>query len=260
MSLRVLFLACTALTWGCAAKKTSSANLRTRGLGASFRIEAPGDDRGHAYASLYAGAPNDPAAPLVELEEGDFLTVTSANMETRLREQKNFLTGAPQYLTEFALPAPGGEVVVALSRPSDVSAPRSTCTMPPAFDVVAPMKGAEIAFGRGEITIRWEPAGGPDSMVLSIDSECASLLPTVTTSDTGSITLAQDALKLKAGCSFACRSPTGACDALLRIGKKRAGVVDPAFGQGGTIECVQGRTIPLRMNPGLITPVDGGAD
>jgi hypothetical protein len=254
----LVILVCAA--GACAAKKVDSADLRTQGLGASFRVEAPGDQKARVYGWVTAGSPTNKASPLVELSSGDRLTLTSGGTTTALRLDKDFFTGAPMYVADFAEPPPGTSVDIALLRQSDISAPKSSCTMPQTFEVLSPVKGGAVTFGQ-ELVVQWNNPSGTDEMTVSIDSECAAVLPTIQVKDTGTLTIGRDAVKLNAGCSAACRPPAKSCNAILRIGKAATGALDPAFAKGGSVKCVQARSVALTMNVDAgAAPNDAGAD
>jgi hypothetical protein len=214
---------------------TDSNTVPTSQLKAQIQVVADGTGQTAVQTSLVSHADGTP--PLnedsIELVDGDNLTATSDG--TSLAMQESFIPVVGQYLytATFSSDAAGESFVVVLDRPEGDSAGPSTATLPDPFVMTAP---ASVSRAQA-LTVTWSPSGTADEIAIAF-AGCgdAQLGPMA---DTGSATFAADTLT----------SVAASCAGTLTITRSRAGDLDAAYGQGGSITASQQRSLTLATTP-----------
>ncbi len=143
-----------------------------------------------------------------------------------------------QYRAEFALGQPGDELSIELDRSIELSASDSYVTLPGSFTVQAPEE-----FSREEaLTVQWTPAPAQESH-FALRGSCLREVDYSFDANPGAVTV--PALNLEK----AENSSEDSCDVTLKIELSNHGVVDPAFGRGGSITAIQERIETLHSLP-----------
>lgn len=231
-------LACTALA-GCLSVESSSIN--TQGMHADFTVEADGTGQSLASAELTVGG--DLSNVYVDLTGGDQL-VASEGQVSRVMTRHNDVIGRVWYEAVLPTDAEGTEFDIALERPAGagVSAPGSAAVMPAGFDLSAPAPGTSQSRGTA-LTVAWQP-GRADFMAIEVSGFC--IAPAVFGVPPGatSYTIGASQLHVLDG-----QPPNDSCDIDIVVVRSRAGSVDPAFGEGGSFEARQVRSVTVVSVP-----------
>ncbi len=181
------------------------------------------------------------AATYVDLESPDTLTASSAG-EARTMVRSNVL-GLIRYSAAFAGDGEDKLINVALKRKGTrASAPASAVSMPAPFQVLAPATSQRFARATDFVEVAWSNAGKPDPMAVSVYGPCIIGGTHTVDGDAGRFAIPPS--------SFATTQEDAAktCAVTLTVERRRAGVLDPAFGQG-TIAGVQRRFVTITSAP-----------
>jgi hypothetical protein len=225
-----------------ACESVDSEAIRTDAMYADITVETDGAGTATVGATLRVGGPT--SNTFVELAGGDRLSVKAGEQAVDLTEQSFWELHS--YSADLPIDAEDTEYVIAFERSIDTSAPASSVTMPAPFDVVAP-EGPEggDTFSReaDAITITWDPAEGGDDMVIEVESDCTVHETFALQGDPGTVTLEPGDLM-----TWDSMADT-TCAAELHVLRMRAGQLDTAYGEGGTIRAVQRRVVEVRLAP-----------
>ncbi len=205
-----------------------SNSIPTSEVRADIVVQATGTGKSTVTAWLTSHKDGDPPLNFesIRLIDGDQLTVATGGIATAM-EGSNLVIGF-RYTAAFATAATDQRYEVTLDRGSDESAPHSFVTLPPPFTLDVP------AFSRSTpTTIHWS-GGSSDPVSLEV-SGCADaeLGPLI---DTGSAVVPALAA-------------VGTCDVTITVIRTRAGTLDSAYGQGGSIVAEQRRTTIVSTTP-----------
>jgi hypothetical protein len=230
-------LACTALA-GCLSVESSS--ITTQGMHADLTVEADGTGQSLASAELTVGG--DLSNVYVDLVGGDQL-VASEGQVSRIMTRQNDVIGRVWYEAVLPTDAEGTEFHIALERPpgSGVSAPDSVVVLPAGFDITAPAPGTSQSRGAA-LTVTWQP-GRADSMTIEVSGFCIAPALFGVPPNATSYTIGASQLRALDG------QPPSSCDIGIVIVRSRAGSVDPAFGEGGSFEARQVRSVTVVSVP-----------
>ncbi len=238
-----------------ACESVDSDDVRTSGVYADIDVEARGDGITRVRARLTVGGVFSNTD--LELEQGDQLIASaSGGTSVIMREDKEFLGGV-EYKAAFQFDVENTRINIALNRPAGVSAPSSYVNLPASVSFVTPVAGQ--TFKRSDyIQISWTPVSNnmSDMSVYSSRARCVdangqeisnsgnsnSLNMMV---DPGSITQAARSYIV----ASALADPAATCVVTLTISRKQNGVIDPAFGEGGTIKAVRYDTVEVNIVP-----------
>jgi hypothetical protein len=214
----------------------SSNTVATDDVRADLQVIADGTGQTQVFAWLWTHRAGDP--PLnqdsIELVDGDRLTATSGTQTIAMQETD--LVAEYRYDATFDSDAAGQSFTIALDRTSDASAPASTVTLADPFSMSAP-----ASFSRDQaLVLEWSPAGASSDLITAnVEGSCASgqVGPVP---DTGSLTIAASTLSAQ---------DQSTCNVTLELTRTHAGVLDAAYGQGGSIVSMQQRSATLISTP-----------
>ena len=215
-----------------------SSDLKTAGMSAHMTIIS--DDSGQTTVNAWLHVDNN-ATDFVTLSSGDTLTATAGTQSQSMSEDDAL--NDVSYTTTFSSENASGAVyTVALERQSDTSAPDSTCTLPAPFTVASPASGASVSRS-SDIAVTYGAGGTNDAVSYTLSGPCIQGPTGVPLDgDPGAFTIAASSITTAAGVS-----PSEPCQATLSIARTRVGTIDPAFGNGGDIECTQSRTVTFTL-------------
>jgi hypothetical protein len=239
MKIQLLFAVPIALTIaGCT--DVQSSDIKTAGMSAYMSVTADGSGSSTAIAQLNV---DDNLTDFVTLSSGDSL-VTSVGGQSQTMSRLDVLNDI-SYSTSFdGQDGTGSAYTVAFNRTSDTSAPLSTCTLPAPFALTSPASGS--SFSRSSaIAVSYDGAGTSDGMSYSVSGGCVGgPVSSGVSGDTGSFSIPSGTIT-PTDASHA----TETCQVILTVTRARPGQLDPAFGSGGSIRCMQARTITLTSTP-----------
>jgi hypothetical protein len=220
-----------------ACEDVGSGDVKTSGLWAEVRFVADGSGGSQAITVLKVGGPL--AGTFVQLEGEDTLTATLSDEAVVMAHEQ--LGDAHRYVAGFDTAPAGETLTVAFERTVDTSAPSSTATLPPAFELDAP---AVTTFARGteDLVLTWSPAS---SQPVRIDATGDCVWPATATvlADAGTYTLPAGTLV-----PFDEAAPAS-CPIDVAVTRIEPGTVDPAFGEGGIATGEQIRTTSVGSTP-----------
>lgn len=234
-------LAAAALA-GC--EQIDSQDIATRGIYADLEVDGFGGGATFVSAELRAGG--ELSNVTVDLGPCDRLTATLAGVEQPMAERDDVL-GRVWYETSFLGEPEGVQLRIAFLR-SDTggcsapgpSAPDSAVTLPAPFSMTAPAAGAALRRS-ASFSVGWTPAR-PDPMRLWVTGPCVR--PVLFTAPPGAASLV-----VPAGSIQPFSDPLATCGMELELVRSRAGVVDPAFGEGGAFVARQTRRVTVQSVP-----------
>ena len=234
-----LFVAAmVASTLGCSEEDVDSTSIRTSGMSAEVEIVSQGSDvkvhvdlrvgdhdRSNVVVNLTGGD------ELVAEAEGDRITLSGhdGDYSATFRE-----VGAAE--TEFAIEF--------LRTDADESALDTRVTLPEGFTLSGIEPGATVL--RSETTtVSWDPPGSSDTMRWRLDGTEVGCIGEEhgTMSDNGRLSLTGGNYDVWPG------DEDETCEVELTIERERAGRLDPAFGEGGSVVAIQRRSIRFVSAP-----------
>ncbi len=218
----------------------SSADLKTAGMSANFTVQADGSGTTNVSGNLNV---DNNGTDYVTLASGDTLVASVAG-QTETMAQSN-VAGVVTYSAAFSgQDGANAAYTVALQRKSDVSAPNSTCSLPDPFTIGSPATGA--SFSRAaDINVNYGAGGSEDSVEYMVQGSCIQgPIDAAVSGDPGTFTLGKGSITVAQG-----QSPQQSCQATLTITRTRTGTIDPAYGSGGSIRCVQTRSVTFTSTP-----------
>lgn len=238
-----------------ACSSADSDDIKTSGISASFSVNAIADGKSHLRARLGVGGSLSNTD--LELENGDQLVVSANGQSLVMREDKEFLGGF-EYKATLPFNTENTEFTFSFNRPDGDSAPDSTVIMPAAVNLASPTMNS--VFNRTDlITISWTPVSyNMTSISIDFDlNDCADATGQVSStgmssgydynssSDPGSVFLTASALFSDA----ALQNLTLSCKVNILVTRHRKGVVDPTFGEGGSINAYTSDSVVILINP-----------
>ena len=147
------------------------------------------------------------------------------------------------YIADFSVAAADTNFAVALVRSLDDGAPSSTATLPAPFDLTAPAEATAFSRASEPITVTWEPSGASDGMTVRLSSDCTLETTQDVAGDPGTTTFEVGSYEVADG------SEAESCEGTLTVERRRAGVLDEAFGEGGEVFAAQRREVKIRLDP-----------
>jgi hypothetical protein len=223
------------LLLGAGCTPTDSNAVTTANLHADIQVLTTGSGGSTITAALFSHRDGDPPLNFetIRLVGDDLLSATSNGHSVVMDESD--LVVEYQYNAAFATADAGQSFEVSLDRVTDVSAPHSSVTLPAPFTPDMPAAASRSA----PLTIKWSPSGSDDPISIHFTG-CASVeLGTI--ADTGTVTVPADAIVADPS--------TATCDLAVEVSRARSGLLDPAYGQGGSIVATQQRTTTLTSTP-----------
>jgi hypothetical protein len=221
-----------------------SADLKTAGMSAYMTVSADGSGQTQVSAKLNV---DSSGTDYVTLSSGDTLVASVAGQSQTMSESN--VLGIVSYGASFSgEDGSGAAYTVALRRTGsgDVSAPDSTCSLPVAYTIATPAAGSSFSRANDAITVNYGQGSSGDAVNYSLSGSCISEPSNATVSgDPGTFTLARGSILGVQG-----QPPAQAsCQVTLTITRTRAGTIDPAYGSGGQISCVQTRSVTFTSTP-----------
>lgn len=212
-----------------------SQDLLTHGLYADLSVTADGTGSSRADAVLRSGGMTSNS--FVELTADDQLTADAGGDPVTMDP----ITLGSYHAYEATLPTDDSTATftISLVRTVDAGAPDSTITLPNAFDVTAPAASISRA---ADLALAWTPASS-DPMTITATGDCINLYVTTADTDNGGFTIPANAITAVSG------QEANNCSVEIKLERKHAGVVDPAYGQGGEAQGIQVRTITSNSTP-----------
>jgi hypothetical protein len=221
--------------FGAGCTPTDSDAVTTANLYADIQVLTTGSGGSTVSAALFSHRDGDPPLNFetIRLVGDDLLSATSNGHSVVMDESD--LVVEYQYDAAFETADAGQSFEVNLDRVTDVSAPHSSVTLPAPFAPDMPAAASRSA----PLTIKWSPSGSADPISIHFTGCASAELGTI--ADTGTVTV-------PAGAIVADPS-TATCDLAVELSRTRAGFLDPAYGQGGSIVATQQRTTTLTSTP-----------
>jgi hypothetical protein len=219
-----------------------SADLKTDGMSAYMSVSADGSGETHVSAKLQV---DSNATDYVLLSSGDTLVASVASQSQTMSESN--VLGIISYGASFSgQDGSGAAYTVALHRASDVSAPNSTCNLPMAFTIGTPATGSTFSRANQDIVVNYGQGSSGDAASYQLSGSCITgNSPTTVSGDPGTFTLTRGSIT-----ELPNQPPAYAsCQVTLTITRNRAGTIDPAYGSGGQINCVQTRSVSFTSTP-----------
>jgi hypothetical protein len=221
-----------------------SADLKTAGMSAYMTVSADGSGQTQVSTKLYV---DNNGTDYVTLSSGDTLVASVAG-QSQTMSQSNVL-GIVTYAASFSgQDVSGAAYTVALRRTAagDVSAPNSACSLPVAYTIATPAAGSTFSRANDAITVNYGQGSAGDAVNYSLSGSCITEPSNATVSgDPGTFTLARGSIL---GLQGQAPSQTS-CQVALTITRTRGGTLDPAYGSGGQISCVQTRSVTFTSTP-----------
>ena len=245
-----------AFTWVACGKTIDSTDLRTSGVSAEMSAVADGSGQTMVTADLRQGSGS---STHLDLKGSDELVAIAATGQSQKMTKVKPSDIANYYVYRASLAVETGVVVVAFNRgPEDTSAPGSQATLPDPFTLAGVVPGQTVTRARG-LTLTWTPVPGGGNMLWT-RSGCLSGSGTIP--DAGSLSfddaglasptlddpprIPLDAATLDAGAT----RPDGgiaSCAAQICLERSGSGLVDPAFGAGGSFVTTQRRCVAFTL-------------
>ena len=231
----VAVVAVVAVILGAGCAPVDSDAVATAGLRADIQVLTTGSGGSTVYAWLFSHRDGDPPLNFetIRLVDEDVMSVTSKDHAVVMTESD--LVVEYRYDAAFETADAGQHFEVSLDRAGDASAPHSTVTLPEPFTLATPATASRSA----PLTIAWSPSGSTDQISVHLTGCASTQLDAI--ADTGSVTL-------PAG-SVVADPSTATCDLAVEVSRTRTGLLDPAYGQGGSIVASQRRTTSLSSTP-----------
>lgn len=149
---------------------------------------------------------------------------------------------AAPYRARFDTAKVSDTFIIALERTDYHGAPNSSVVLPESFAVTAPASGDTVVRSAA-LDINWSPVQVAAQVKIIANMTCpAEIIDTwspAPAADTGAITIPAGAFT----------KASGTCDLVITIDRYLQGVIDPNYGQGGTIRAHQFRFVKVKSNP-----------
>lgn len=229
--------AALALSVSACAESVESNDVLTDGIYAELRAASTEDGTSVTATLLVGGADSN---TFVRLTGDDALTAT-AGSETRTLASRN-LGDRYFYTTDLEASTGDTEVIFRFERTIDDGAPDSRCTMPAAVAITGPTGDAAVSRADSDLVITWTPGDADDTLQLDIEGDCIQGYGTTLDDSAGTHTL-------PAGTLVSASDLPAACQSTIRLTRQRSGMLDPAFGEGGSVVCSQRRETSFRSDP-----------
>lgn len=221
------------LITGCA--KTDSMDLLSTGIHAGISAKASGDGTTDVYAVLYVGNPLN--LNYVDLTGDDQLIASFGSQEKEMTETT--LLNIVSHKASFNSDNEGDQFQVAFERSVDDGAPNSIATLPPKFT----LDGVPSTWSRAaNLSLSWSPIDSTPGHVMGweVKGECIENESQTLAADIGSLRIEANRIRKRMGEMIA-----DECPMTLTVTRSKRGQLDPGYGEGGTINGQQIRTVML---------------
>ena len=228
------FWATSAVALGAMAcsESVDSTDVRTTGVYAEMSVHAHGDGQSQVQVDLRVGGANSNTH--LALKGVDKLTATVGTVTKALSKSGDV------YVTTFPGDAADTQFVMAFTRgPDDISAPNSSVTLPEPFTIsgIAQTISRQVGF-----TATWQAGTKGEPMIWVLRGDCL-IAQGGSISDAGRTIIPPSQFIAIVG------QEQTTCNASFCLEHDRKGTVDPAFGEGGTIESLQSRCVAFLSAP-----------
>ena len=223
---------------GCYAE-IDSPEIDTGEMSAEMRIVSHGTGTAEAAVELFSG---DSRSRYVRLDTAVDTLELASGSTAALFTLDDALSGQLIYRTSLA--GDGAETAfrVGLTRAGKASAPSSTVTLPPPYEVSSPGPADTYRTADGGfIPVKWSDKSA-DPMVLQLSGPC--ILPASASVDPSKGGYDWPLAAVPRNTGAAQRS----CEVTLTVERQRAGMLDPAFGQGGSLVAVARRAVTFTLD------------
>jgi len=220
---------------GCAS--LDSEELLTTGISAEITVTADGSGSSDVTAVLRAGG--GLSTTFVDLSSGDELTATLGE-ETQVLTEVS-LAAITSYTTTFDTAPTGEDYIISLDRIEFDSAPNTVVQLPPPFEL-EPLAVEDYSRSEDPLTVSWSPSDTTDDMRVTVDGDCFLVHFQELSGDPGTYTI-------EAGTLEDTGSEPSNCEATVTVQRRRAGQLDPGYGEGGSAAGLQVREVSIGSAP-----------
>jgi len=236
-----------------ACESVDSDDIRTSGIYADFTITSTDQSTSKVRARLSVGGIFSNTN--LELNNGDQLIISSGSTSGIMREDSELL-GGTEYKYTLPFAAESTEYIINFKRSTGVSAPRSVVTMPAPVSFTLPANGT--VFQRSDtININWTPVS---NNMTSIGIRASTFNCNVDSSEAGGLSgfysyssfTDSGMTSVRASSLFSAKALANdslICDVTFDITRKMKGILDPAYGDGGSISALQTDKVVIRVSP-----------
>jgi hypothetical protein len=222
------------------AETTKSENVRTEGMRADVTVEARPDGKTHVDVTLRAGGTFSNLFPAPS--PGDRLEITNG-AETAPLAFGTHLIARPSWYATLPGDSSGKTIELRFHRTGNTSALGTRVTMPPSLTITSPPAGERFSPAKSALVLTWAPTATVP-MQWSVDGACIEGRHGDVPSDTGRLEISLTAAPPPDGGAARAR-----CDVTAKLERSAHGVVDPAFGEGGSISATVRRETVVEFAP-----------
>jgi len=235
-----------------ACESVDSDDVRTSGVYADFKIATTDNGTSRIRARLGVGGVLSNTD--LELENGDQLRVFTDTESGAMREDKEFF-GGTEYKYTASTSAESTLFRIDFNRPTGVSAPNSSVSLPAPVTFTAPTTGT--VFQRSDtINISWTPVS---VNMTRLDVKASTYHCNIPDTEIGRVS---KSFSYRSATDFGATSVTASdlfstealahtslvCDLTLTVTRTMSGIVDPAY-DGGSIRATQSDEVVIRVKP-----------
>lgn len=231
---------------------SDSEDIRTSGIHATMTVTAAAGAGTEVVVHLTVGSglgAND-----LDLSRGDELSATAQNVTQVLTRQNR--AGIIKYLTQFDFNDSRTVVRVALNRADDSDAPNSYVTLPDVIEIISPSLASIPEFDASNIVeVVWTQSVIATRMSVTAKVQCVKL-DAASIDDVLVFQPSRREAQLDSGvASFDLTSlvndaridRTQPCAGTMMLSRQNRGVLDPNFGEGGSIQAYRLRDFAFKL-------------
>jgi hypothetical protein len=237
LSTAALTLSTFLVATGCA--QVESDDVKTDGIYANLQVEATGNGSSVATASLKVGGST--SNTFLDLSPGDSLVAQSGADSADM--VRNETLGAIWYSAVFATDSANTPFKISFVRDVEVSAPDSDVTLPAGFAITGPAADSSYSRSADAVVVTWDGSGAADPFSWQITGNCIVAQFGQQTADSGTLTIPAGAIQPGQNQGAA------SCQATIQLFRSRAGTLDGAYGEGGSVTARQTRSISILSAP-----------
>ncbi|HEY4219966.1 MAG TPA: hypothetical protein VGO62_01460, partial [Myxococcota bacterium] len=204
-----------------------SADIKTHGIQPGMTVtSSAGATTSHVSVAFHVG---DSIDTFVTLQDDESVTASVGTTPVKLAHSE--ILGFTSYDGDLPTNAAGTTVTIALSRPTDTSAPSSSVTMTDQLTLTSPTggAGANVSRANDDVTVAWTSDTSADGVTVLAQGDCIDTFSTSVAPPNTSAIISKGTLKKKTGDNIA-----DTCAVTFAAERSRSGTVDAAYG-GGSI-------------------------
>lgn len=167
---------------------------------------------------------------------GDEALVATLDGEDHPFEEVELGLGDVGYTTTLSVASGGADLGIRFDRTADDTIEGTSVTVPPEFEITAPLAGEGVAADTALIVL-WDSAWADGTITLSFSGECIPGWEVTDAEDVGELDIPAEALA----------SEGAACGATLTLIRTAAGTLSGSWGAGGSIAAQNGRTVTVAV-------------